>query len=124
MSTDMAELARQLGRGDDPRVRMIEQLMSMQKSESDTDPERARARRLRKLERRAFALLHERNREIAAALGACPCFGMVRRCSECGGRGNPGWVAPDEELFLAYVGPVLEALGILVEDERVAEDGA
>ena len=51
-----------------------------------------------------------RNSEVAAALGACDCWGQNIFCSICDGHGRPGWATPDGELFDVYVGPALIAV--------------
>jgi hypothetical protein len=58
----------------------------------------------------------ERHAALAAACGACTCFGEPH-CLDCGGEGKPGWQRPDESLFRQYVGPVLERLGIHTDEE-------
>lgn len=54
-------------------------------------------------------------RQVGRALGACRCWGRERACVYCHGRGAPGWKAPvDEDMFLAWVEPALEHLGLRV----------
>jgi hypothetical protein len=53
--------------------------------------------------------LLDRNSALAAALGACDCWGQDRGCPVCGGAGTPGWAPPDERLFAAYVEPAVDA---------------
>lgn len=60
--------------------------------------------------------LVERNATLAAACGACTCFGQPD-CVDCGGEGKPGWQRPDEGLFRMYMAPVLERLGVQVDEE-------
>lgn len=57
-----------------------------------------------------YAELQERNATLAAALGACDCFGESTVCETCHGGGFPGWSVPDEELFSDWVRPALAAL--------------
>lgn len=45
---------------------------------------------------------------LAAALGACECWGLRDGCDLCDGQGSAGWAQPDPELFDAFVGPALE----------------
>lgn len=52
-------------------------------------------------------LLAERDAELAAALGACRCWGEDPACGTCQGHGFPGWTDPDEELYREYVLPAL-----------------
>ncbi|HEX5750868.1 MAG TPA: hypothetical protein VFZ09_31880 [Archangium sp.] len=63
-----------------------------------------------------YESIAERNAALAAACGACTCFGAPD-CLDCGGEGKPGWQRPDESLFRQYVAPVLEQLGVHLEDE-------
>ncbi|MGZ3183106.1 MAG: hypothetical protein ACXU8N_11760 [Telluria sp.] len=52
--------------------------------------------------------LRARQAELAAALGACPlCFGSDPACLECGGRGQPGALAPEPAAFRTHVLPAL-----------------
>jgi hypothetical protein len=53
--------------------------------------------------------LVERNSILAAALGACDCWGQDLDCPACGGMGGPGWVLPDERFFASYVHPAVTA---------------
>jgi hypothetical protein len=47
---------------------------------------------------------------LAAALGACECWGLRDDCDLCDGKGSTGWTQPDPELFDAFVGPALDRL--------------
>lgn len=50
--------------------------------------------------------LRQRNRQLAAAVGACPhCWGESADCELCGGEGTPGSTAPRREAFQRYVWP-------------------
>ena len=53
--------------------------------------------------------LLDRNSTLAAALGACDCWGSDRDCPVCAGAGTPGWALPDERLFAVYVRPAVDA---------------
>jgi hypothetical protein len=44
---------------------------------------------------------------LAAALGACRCWGLRADCEVCVGRGCTGWVRPDRELFDELVQPAV-----------------
>lgn len=44
---------------------------------------------------------------LAAALGACECWGQDSECGLCGGAGTPGWTTPDQQLFEEYVMPAV-----------------
>ena len=54
--------------------------------------------------------LVDRNTVLAAALGACDCWGQLANCPFCDGSGRPGWILPNEQLFESYVGPALSAV--------------
>ena len=47
---------------------------------------------------------------LAAALGACECWGLRAGCSLCRGQGSAGWTRPDPELFEEFVRPAIERL--------------
>jgi hypothetical protein len=49
--------------------------------------------------------LVERNTMLAAALGACECWGEDPGCPVCAGDGGAGWALPDPALYAAYVRP-------------------
>jgi hypothetical protein len=51
----------------------------------------------------------DRNQVVAAALGACPCWGQDPDCRLCAGAGAPGWVMPHRDLFAHYVDPAVKA---------------
>lgn len=82
---------------------------------------RLRGERRRNARRRvdfaAYESALERNAELAAACGACVCFGQPH-CPDCGGEGKPGWQVPDASLFRQYVSPVLERLGAALDEEE------
>jgi len=64
--------------------------------------------------------LVDRNSLLAAAVGACDCWGEQVECQLCGGQGVPGWVVPDKELFACYVYPAVRA----VSKRRASQIGA
>jgi len=47
---------------------------------------------------------------LAAALGACECWGLEADCDLCQGQGSAGWTQPDPELFEEFVRPATERL--------------
>ena len=47
---------------------------------------------------------------LAAALGACECWGLRTDCHLCRGQGLAGWTQPDPELFEEFVRPAIERL--------------
>lgn len=49
---------------------------------------------------------------LAAALGACDCWGEELHCPFCEGYGVPGWVTPDRRLFAEFVYPAVRAFSI------------
>lgn len=49
---------------------------------------------------------------LAAALGACDCWGHDAGCPSCSGRGSPGWVAPDPQLYQEFVAPAAAAMTV------------
>jgi hypothetical protein len=81
---------------------------------------RVRGERRRNARRRvdvsAYESALERNAELAAACGACVCFGQPH-CPDCGGEGKPGWQVPDASLFRQYVAPVLGRLCAVRDEE-------
>jgi hypothetical protein len=54
---------------------------------------------------------------LAAALGACECWGARAGCDLCLGQGASGWTQPDPELFDEFVRPALERLSAALRDE-------
>jgi hypothetical protein len=44
---------------------------------------------------------------LAAALGACECWGLRQQCPMCSGQGSSGWIQPDAELFTEFVQPAV-----------------
>jgi hypothetical protein len=57
-----------------------------------------------------YAELAARDAALAAALGACECWGADADCPACGGAGEPGWMLPDSRLFAHYVHPAVQAV--------------
>lgn len=57
-----------------------------------------------------YSELRHRDAVLAAALGACECWGESGDCEICDGAGFPGWSLPDEDLFAEWVRPALTAL--------------
>lgn len=102
--------------GSDPRLTAM--LDYMQRDEATNapaprDPSRAeRIRAMFKEMREELVELHERNDVLADALGACPtCWGRVKHCGECRGRGRPGWRVPDPKLFEEFITPAITKRG-------------
>jgi hypothetical protein len=44
---------------------------------------------------------------LAAALGACECWGLRQECPMCWGQGSSGWIQPDAGLFEEFVQPAV-----------------
>jgi hypothetical protein len=84
----------------------------------------ARARQRRRREDRVHRFVLGQNAELAAACGACVCWGHPR-CPTCHGEGGPGWRAPDPERFTKYIEPALRRLGLLADETTgVAGNGS
>jgi hypothetical protein len=49
--------------------------------------------------------LADTNLVLAAALGACDCWGQDPECPICSGEGSAGWTEPDARLYAEYVEP-------------------
>ena len=47
---------------------------------------------------------------LAAALGACECWGLRADCDVCQGQGSAGWTEPVPELFDEFIGPAIAKL--------------
>jgi hypothetical protein len=47
---------------------------------------------------------------LAAALGACECWGLRADCDLCQGQGSAGWTEPVPELFDEFIGPAIAKL--------------
>jgi hypothetical protein len=47
---------------------------------------------------------------LAAALGACECWGLREECALCRGEGSSGWIEPVPELFDEFVRPAITRL--------------
>jgi hypothetical protein len=115
----LLELAQQLAGGDE-RMKLVSQLLSAQAERNDEDAEEL-ANERRSREERTFRFLRRLNAELSRAAGACVCWGKRPLCSVCHGRGRAGFRAPDERLFLEYFGPLLEQLGMLRDEEDLAQ---
>ena len=118
---NLTELLMQMGGGaQDSRSKLLFEYLKQKSAADEAEVETTTAaeqERRRRLERQALSLLRRKNLELSAAFGACPCWGEHAGCPRCGGRGAPGWRAPDEALFMQYVEPVLRRLGIVIDRE-------
>jgi hypothetical protein len=52
----------------------------------------------------------DRNKVLAAALGACGCWGEDPKCQLCAGAGAPGWTLPHRDLYAHYILPAVTAM--------------
>jgi len=112
-ATELTKLLQGGGSPDDLKKQLLQNLIAQQQAE----PKKQDDTELRQCQARLRAS-RRRNRSLAAALGACVCFGDPR-CRQCGGEGQPGTRAPEPDAFAFYVEPVLRQLGLLVDDELV-----
>jgi hypothetical protein len=60
---------------------------------------------------------------LAAALGACECWGLRADCRMCSGLGSVGWTEPVPELFDEFVGPAIAKLSDVCAD-NLAQHGS
>lgn len=60
---------------------------------------------------------------LAAALGACECWGLRADCQVCSGLGSAGWTEPMPELFDEFVGPAIAKLSDVCA-ENLAQHGS
>jgi hypothetical protein len=58
---------------------------------------------------------------LAAALGACECWGLQADCGLCQGRGSAGWIQPDPELFNEFVRPAIARLPAIRTDAHLPD---
>lgn len=64
------------------------------------------------------------NALLAAALGACECWGLRAGCGICQGRGSAGWAQPDLELFDEFVRPAISRLSATPARDYRGQDPA
>lgn len=116
---DAAQLAARLA-GGTPRQRLLLQLLRQSQSagrmgpEAETSPRRQAPDRRKE---RALEFLTLQNQALAAACGACTCWGHPR-CRICRGEGGSGWRDPDPEMFRRFIEPVLYRLGLVAPCEE------
>jgi len=55
--------------------------------------------------------LTDRDTLLAAAVGACDCWGEDLNCPICSGEGAPGWAQPNAHLYAEYVAPAVLRYG-------------
>ncbi len=58
----------------------------------------------------SYQALVDRNMILAAAVGACDCWGFEPGCPECGGAGAAGWLKPDAGLYDEFVEPAVRRM--------------
>lgn len=114
----VADLLDALG-AENPRIKAIATLLAMRSpaaEEADPAAEAARTERRAHVQRLLHEMVDElaelraRNETLAAALGACPCWGRAADCARCGGEGAPGSDRVDLHLFRLWVAPAVAAL--------------
>jgi hypothetical protein len=98
-----------------PRVKQLAELFAMQAASNGNETEDSQGQ-LERLREENEALLEqinalsERNAALAAAVGACPCWGEDDTCETCSGEGRPGAFLPDKACFIEFVLPVVRRL--------------
>jgi hypothetical protein len=60
---------------------------------------------------------------LAAALGACECWGLQANCELCRGYGAAGWTQPDSELFEEFVRPAIARLSYISANGHEKDSG-
>jgi hypothetical protein len=68
------------------------------------------------------------NSLLAAALGACECWGWQADCDLCEGQGSAGWIQPEPELFEEFIRPAIDRMPAMPppghqQHGRVSPDG-
>lgn len=58
---------------------------------------------------------------LAAALGACECWGLQADCGLCQGQGSAGWIQPEPEMFDEFVRPAIARLPSIYTDAHVPD---
>jgi hypothetical protein len=61
---------------------------------------------------------------LAAALGACECWGSDPGCHFCGGDGLPGWRPPDPQLYEEFVTPATSRLAEAMNHTTETTEGS
>lgn len=115
-SPDLSSLLADGGQMSRPELRrqLVRMLISRREQEQRHLGAQAESLHRRSRNQRAYEYLLERNAELAAACGACVCWGDAR-CATCGGEGRAGWRAPEAEPFALYIEPALRRLGLLID---------
>jgi len=67
--------------------------------------------------------LTDTNLLLAAALGACECWGLRASCGLCNGYGTPGWTDPDPALFDELVMPAVIRLSAGADGDLAQRGG-
>jgi len=88
-------------------MRFTESVLGELAQRLGTDPSAGGPTVMPSFESDAHEALVDRNMLLAAALGACECWGEKDGCPGCGGLGSAGWVPPDPELYEQYVAPAV-----------------
>jgi hypothetical protein len=58
---------------------------------------------------------------LAAALGACECWGLQADCGLCQGQGAAGWFQPEADLFDEFIRPAIARMPGFYGDPHVPE---
>lgn len=110
--------------GGNPMVKGVTDLLMSALADDEDDTEQREKERLRRRQRAQQRLrrIHQamqaharRNAFLAAALGACECWGEDAECRQCGGQGRAGFYEPDPAAFEAIVAPLFEDRRELME---------
>ena len=88
-------------------MRFTESVLGELAQRLGTDPSAGGPTVMPSFESDAHEALVDRNMLLAAALGACECWGEKDGCPGCGGLGSAGWVPPDPEPYAQYVAPAV-----------------
>lgn len=123
---NLTDVAAQLGVTPSPQLQLIAQLLQQQRSRTTDDDERgyeerAERERTTRRQRKAFEHLREMNRQLAAACGACVCWGRFASCPRCGGLGAAGTADVDPAMFRKHIEPALLRMGLLRSDDRAQQ---
>ena len=86
--------------------RVVQQLMVR----LAVDPSAAQPGVVESYDTAAHEALVDRNLLLAAALGACDCWGHDPGCAICEGAGSVGWIPPDPQLYRELVEPAVDRM--------------
>ena len=121
---NLTDIAAQLGVTPTPQMQLLAQLLAQRSQPSDDgdderdEEQRAAQERAARRQRRTFEHLREMNQQLAAACGACVCWGRFASCPRCSGLGVAGSADVDPAMFRKHVEPALLRMGLLRSDDR------